>query len=49
MLLLKREISKTAMSVHAYLNDLNNLNCEEVSLHNDPNDMWTEWLNFLCL
>jgi hypothetical protein len=28
-----------------YLNDLNNLNWEEVSLHNDPNDMWTEWLN----
>ena len=29
----------------AYLNDLNNLNWEEVSLHNDPNDMWTEWLD----
>ena len=29
----------------AYLNDLNNLNWEEISLHNDPNDMWTEWLN----
>ena len=29
----------------AYLNDLNNLNREEVSLHNDPNDMWIEWLD----
>ena len=30
---------------HAYLNDLNNLNWEQVCRHNDPNDMWTKWLN----
>ena len=30
---------------HAYLNDLNNLNWGQVCLHNDPNDMWTKWLN----
>ena len=32
---------------HAYLNDLNNLNWGEVCTHNDPNLMWTEWLNLV--
>ena len=42
--MLKRETSKTC-NEYAYLNDLNNLNWEQVCRHNDPNDMWTEWLN----
>ena len=27
------------------MNDLNNLNWQEVCQHNDPNDMWADWLN----
>ena len=29
------------------MNDLNNLNWQEVCQHNDPNDMWADWLNLL--